>query len=614
MNTLIIRIVLVALAAFAAVRAALYGLYPDYFAQTVNLGAAFVKGMRFDGKLIVLLLIPFLLPLLLPFGKLNSRRLRRWLAWACAAVLTVALGVAVADLAYFGEVQRHIGGEILNLGGDAGFIWQTAFGSRIGYTLAGVAALAVFLGFWYTVVVRPIASETVSGSLKTRVFWNVAQLVLLVLLARGMVLKGKPLSAVDAFDGTGAAQANLTLNGVLVTLDAVRDRNDNRPLVYLTEPQSQTFARQYPQPFRYQSTQPASGRNIVFILLESWSYRYIDALSGNHYSVTPHMDKLVGQSAVWHNFHAAGQRSIIGIQAALTSVPALPEREPLGFGLELSNMSRIAELAGQHGYRTLMVQSSKRRSFHMDGIAKALGFQEYYGQEDVPLIRQYPQPTPPFGWDYDTLMFMGRQIDRQPEKPFFAFLFTGTTHEPFADAGTEFARYPHDEKGENGFLNALAYSDWAVGQFMDYAARQPWYRNTLFVFSADHTLNSGKTAAPAQERFHIPLLIFDPQQPTASQHHQLAGQYDLLPTFADLLGIQTPVYTFGQSLYAAPRRTVPLMLNQGATTIMLADDGGFAEMHNGQIVGGNTQHPDLAYWQWRMQTADAGLRQNTWAP
>lgn len=606
-NTIVFKIVGLFLLLSAGLRLALWAVYGDYFAD-VNVQAALGQGARFDSKLVVLALSPFLLLLLLPFGKLNQARFRRACAWFCWLIISLLLGLGVADIAYFGEVQRHIGSDLLNIAGDIGFIVQTAFGTRWLYTLCGAIALAACTFWWRKWIVQ--AALPVSGSVWQRIASSTLTLILLILAARGWVLSGKPLNSVDAFMGNGQAQANLTLNGVLVTLDAVRERQQQQPLVYVDNATAQAFAQRYPQPFSYQSKQPASGRNIVFILLESWSYRYIDALAGGHYRATPHMDKLIAQSQVWDNFYAAGQRSIVGIQAALTSVPALPNRQPLGFGLELNNMSRIAELAGKQGYRTLMAQSSKRRSFHMDGIARALGFQEYYGQEDVPLRRTYPQDIPPYGWDYDTLQFLGQQISQQPARPFFAFLFTGTTHEPFANAGAEFALYPHDAKGENGFLNALAYSDWAVHEFMQYAAKQTWYRNTIFVFTADHTLNSGKQPATVRERFHIPLIVFDPQNPNPVRHSQLASQYDLLPTFADWLGIAQPVSTFGRSLLNPNSEIVPLMLNQGSRTASILPNGDTAEFEGKNALSGEPK--SLQWLQWRMQQADKLLRDNAW--
>ena len=444
-----------------------------------------------------------------------------------------------------------------------------------------------------------------------------------------MVLTGKPLGNIDAFNGNGQSQANLTLNGSLVTLQALNDRRAAAPLRYLDDTTAQRIAAAHPHPFRYQTSNPPSRKNVVIILLESWSYKYIDALSGNNYRATPYMDALIAKSQVWTNFYAAGQRSIIGIQASLTSVPALPNRQPIGFGLELNNMSRIAELAQQQGYRTLMLQTSNRRSFHIDGVAKAIGFQEYYGKEDVPIIRQYPQDPPPFGWDYDSLMYFGKQISSKPE-PFFAFFFSGTTHEPYARTGKEFDIRPHAETGENGFLNTLQYSDWSVAQFMQYAAQQPWHNNTIYIFMADHTRNEPVRSDSVREQYHIPLIVYHPQwQP--EKHPELASQYDILPTLADWLGIQQPVYTFGRSLAAnsrqAPASELPLMLNHGDDAYILSSNG-IAPLAPGRLktnamsVGeaktldsndSSAWQQDWQYEQWRIQTADQKLRHNQWA-
>lgn len=597
---------------FAALRLALRAAYPHYFADT-HLLPALLTGARFDLKLAVIALAPCLLWWLVP-----TRRARVATAWLAFALLVVLLGLGIADLAYFGEVSRHIGSDLLNIGGDIGSIIGIAFGSRLIYTLAALAAFAALAYCWQRSVIR-IARAPIKGSLKSIIPQSLVLLMGYVFLARGMELTGKPLNSIDAFNGNGQSQANLTLNGALVTLQALNDRRAAAPLRYLDDATAQRIAAAHPHPFRYQTSNPPSRKNVVIILLESWSYKYIDALAGKGYRATPHMDALIAQSQVWTNFYAAGQRSIIGIQASLTSVPALPNRQPIGFGLELNNMSRIAEIAQKQGYRTLMLQTSNRRSFHIDGVAKAIGFQEYYGKEDVPIIRQYPQDPPPFGWDYDSLMYFGKQISSKPE-PFFAFFFSGTTHEPYARTGKEFDIRPHAETGENGFLNTLQYSDWAIAQFMQYAAQQPWHNNTIYIFMADHTRNEPIRSDSVREQYHIPLIVYHPQwQP--EKHGELASQYDILPTLADWLGIQQPVYTFGRSLAASNRPAanseLPLMLNHGDDGYILSPNG-IAPLAPGSLKPLDSNHSsawqqDWQYEQWRIQTADQKLRHNQWA-
>lgn len=608
------RMIVFALAAFSLLRGVLLLVHGSYFSALSwqELAAAWLRGLRFDGQLAVLGFAPFLLLLLLPWRRLQRRTFRLLVSWAAAAVLAVLLGIGLADTAYFGEVGRHLGGELFNLGGDLGFVGQAAFSSRLSYTLGGMVLVALMLYGWHRLV-APAAADWRGGLL-----WGGAQsflvLLCLVLMARGTLGGGKPLGTVDAFKGQNLAQANLSLNGPLAAFKAAG--RQAAPLDLLDEAEAAGLSAAEPQPFAYRSPVAApSGKNVVFILLEGWSYRYIDGLSGSRYGATPYLDSLVPQAQVWDRFYAAGQRSIMGIQAALTSVPALPGQANLGFGLEVNRMSRIAGIARAHGYRTLMAQTSKRRSFYMDGIAHALGFEEYYGMEDVPRLREYPDEAA-YGWDYDTLQFLARKLDETGgQKPFFAFVFTGTTHEPFADPGREFHIAAHDKGGEAGFLNTLRYSDWALQQFMAYAAQQAWYRNTVFVITADHTLSAGRSG-DAAEAFHIPLLVYTPDGSLPPQRHsRLGSQYDLLPTLMDLFGFPETVSTFGTSLLSAAQRPLPQLLNRGESSVMLADSGTVAFNHR-HILGtapNPAQAADLQRLYWRMQAADRLLRANRWA-
>src|SRR5690554_3369390 len=120
------------------------------------------------------------------------------------------------------------------------------------------------------------------------------------------------------------------------------------------------------------------------------------------------MDELITKSRVWTNTFAAGQRSIEGVQAILASIPLLEGRQTLGWGLEQNRLTTLAKEADNIGYDTVMMQTSSRRSFHMDAIASLVGFNQYYGMEDFPMLRDYPVSMPAFGWDYEGLMFLSK--------------------------------------------------------------------------------------------------------------------------------------------------------------------------------------------------------------
>ncbi len=173
--------------------------------------------------------------------------------------------------------------------------------------------------------------------------------------------------------------------------------------------------------------------NIVLVLLESWNAAFVDSFSGKSLGLTPEFDALAERGQKFTNFFANGTRSIEAIQALLTGFPALQGMPVFGQGFELLQIPRIGEILRRAGYgTTVFAQSSRRRSFSLDSVARALGFTEYYGQEDFPDILDYKgQPRPDFGWDYETLIGFAEKLNAASAAPFFGMVFTGTTHVPY---------------------------------------------------------------------------------------------------------------------------------------------------------------------------------------
>ena len=131
------------------------------------------------------------------------------------------------------------------------------------------------------------------------------------------------------------------------------------------------------------------------------------------------------KAEVYNNFYAAGQRSYYGIQASLFGLPPIHGVGYIGGGLELSRLTRVADIARGHGYQTQMLQSSNRDSIRLDSIADYAGFEQYFGKSDIPVTRtDYPDPdAAKFGWDYEMLM-KTFDLANQSQKPFLSFSFT----------------------------------------------------------------------------------------------------------------------------------------------------------------------------------------------
>ena len=77
----------------------------------------------------------------------------------------------------------------------------------------------------------------------------------------------------------------------------------------------------------------------------------------------------------------------------------------------------------------------------------------------------------------------------------------------------------------------------------------PWYKNTLFVITADHAAYLyNKEYMNDVGAFSIPIFFFTPDSSLMGVDNRVAHHPDIFPTILDHLGIETPYFSFGSSL------------------------------------------------------------------
>ncbi len=558
-----------ALAVFSLSRLGLFLVHRPYFAE---LSAAqtlfgFAAGVRFDLSIsLTFLSLPFVM-MNLPGAFFRGGRWTTAWGWTAYAILLAGALLLAGDTAFFGEVHRHTATELLMLGNDVHYLFDMAFGVYLPQLVLFIFFAAALGALWKKIIRQP---ETLPKSAAL----NFLLLVIFLFLGIRGSVTDKPFGTIDAFSRGNTAMGNLMLNGAFTAYhSALHADSANLRLMPLKVAAAALNMPEgdYPMQKNYAAT--STGYNIVFILMESWGVKYVDSFGHNGYGVTPNFDRLAARGLKFANFYAAGQRSITGIQATITGVAPVNGIPALGFGLEVSNISKLGAIAGRHGYETIFLQASRRRSFMVNAIAGATGFADYYGMEDYPRLLNYPDYSASvFGWDYETLLFLKARIDKA-KRPFIAYLFTGTTHTPYPPLGKQWEIKPADTSSEDGFLNTLYYSDWSIGEFMKAAEKEPWFAKTIFIFTADHAqVHYGNGSGGYREKFHTPLVIYAPgifKEPKAVD--TVGSQLDMLPTIIDLLGFDDSFSAMGDSLFRKTRQRA--FCSEGEVVGIITDKG-----------------------------------------
>lgn len=305
---------------------------------------------------------------------------------------------------------------------------------------------------------------------------------------------------------------------------------------------------------------PGKGKNVVILILESFGKEYIGCLNkeilGEDYKgYTPFLDSLISHSAVWHYSFDNGQKSIDAMPSVLTSIPSF-ERPFVLTGASMNKMEGIPAQLSKMGYSTAFFHGARLGSMGFDSFANSIGFDNYYGMEDFNregIVKDIETYDGYWGiWDEPFLQYYALKMN-ELKPPFMTALFTLSSHHPFKVPAHYEKTFPIDS--ENPITHTIQYSDNALRNFFNTARKQPWFENTIFVITNDHT-NQRLHEVYKNEvtAFYGPIIIYDPSgEITPGMRQGIAQQIDIMPTLMNYLGAENPYLAFGKDLLNTPQ-------------------------------------------------------------
>ncbi|HEX5306265.1 MAG TPA: sulfatase-like hydrolase/transferase, partial [Dyella sp.] len=128
-------------------------------------------------------------------------------------------------------------------------------------------------------------------------------------------------------------------------------------------------------------------------------------------------------------------------------------------------------------------------------------------------------------------------------KPFFLHIMTTSNHRPYTFPEGR-VKFPQGSRA-----GAVAYTDWAIGDFLKRAREKPYFNDTVFVITADHDASSAGKASIPINRYHIPLWIYAPAHIAPRKVERLTAQIDIPPTLLGLLHFSYRSRFFGYDVF-----------------------------------------------------------------
>ena len=532
----------------------------SYFEQSLSLPRLteiFQGGLVFDTSAILVTNIPYIVMMLFPLHQKETRIYQQLCKWVYLVINGLALAINLCDAVYFRFTMRRT--------------TTTVFSEFSNENNLGGIFLTEALRHWYLVLLFVLVVWMMyrlyrtTGLHSRKLNWWRYDLVTLLSLAAfapfvvagirgGFTTAVRPITISNANQYVDRpVEAALVLNTPFSIYRTIGKSVFVVPDYYQDE---QQMASIYSPVHVPSDTVPMTKKNVVVLIVESFGREYIGALNknlenGQYKGYTPHIDSLISKSITFTRSFCNGRKSIDGMPSILSSIPMFVEPFFLT-PASMNHVSGIASLLAGEGYQTAFFHGAQRGSMGFMAFARSTGFQAYYGREDYDADKRFDGDDDFDGmwaiWDEPFLQYYATKMSEMKE-PFMTAVFTASSHHPY-----EIPEKYKDVYPEEGIImhKCIRYTDMALGKFFEKASQQPWFKNTIFVLTSDHTNMSDHDYYQTDlGGFCSPIIIYEPGQEPQMQD-KIAQQIDILPTLMGMLHYPKPYFAFGIDLLNTP--------------------------------------------------------------
>ena len=558
---------------FTLCRLAFYLSNYNYFSD-LNIGEIlkiFYGGVKFDISALLYFNVLYILLALLPFKFRGSKIYNKILKWVYFVPNSIALFLNCSDITYYPFSLRRTTCMIFReFGGDNNIaqIFATAMVDYWYITLFFVGVMVSLVYLYKGIYSDP---EPVEGPSPANIYSNnikyytshtltlcISIYFCIIGIRGGFGVTTRPISIGNATEYCRKpSQAALVLNTPFTMIHSLTKQPYPEVNYFSEEEVKKIFNPVHLTPncltatsgcARHSSskldsaltcTEVPNYNNVCVIILESFASEYTGGLG-----YTPFLDSLMAEGLSFKYSFANGKQSIDAMPSVLSSIPMMIE--PFTTTAYASNdINSIATYLKPHGYQSAFFHGAPNGSIGIQAFINNAGFDEYYGLDEYPNKADFDGTWAI--WDEEYLQYMTTCLDTIPE-PFVSAVFTSTSHHPFL--------YPDRYKGEfktgpHPMYECIGYTDYALKRFFETAKTKDWYKNTLFVITADHTtIITNPEYLNARGIYEIPIMFYHPSDSTLTGvSNVMMQQIDILPSVLSYLGFKGDYFAFGKDIF-----------------------------------------------------------------
>ncbi|OFY22411.1 MAG: hypothetical protein A2W88_07675, partial [Bacteroidetes bacterium GWF2_40_13] len=462
----------------------------------------FMYGMRFDLATIALANISYVLFSSLPTVVLNRPWYQLFLKYLFIVPNIILLAINMVDCKFYEFEGKRLTADFFNkewLGNDFVTLLPE-FIKDYWYAVLLFAVLTFLFIYLY-----PKYSQNKFQNSPSKLYNIVVQSLLGVIIIGLTIVLGrggfqlKPISIITAARYAAPENIALVLNSPFTVIKTFGRQSLPNPEYFTEEELSKTFNPEQ----HYGDSLPMNKKNVVLIILESFGKEYSGFLNEKRTTYTPKFDSIMQLGLTCTQGYSNGKRSIEALPSIMSGIPSLMDNAFITSSYTSIHIESIGSLLKKQGYYTAFYHGGKNGTMGFDNFIKLSGIENYFGLDEYPNLADNDGNWGIFDEPY--LTYFCNEIS-QMQEPFFASVFTLSSHHPYQLPLSHQGKYP---KGNLVNLESIGYADFSLGKFFQLAAKQPWFSNTVFVLCADHTAQADEEFYKStMGKFAIPIVFY----------------------------------------------------------------------------------------------------------
>jgi phosphoglycerol transferase MdoB-like AlkP superfamily enzyme len=502
----------------------------------------FIYGVRFDLSAITYLNALFIILHIIPGYYKNRKGFQAFLKIFFILVNGLSILANIADSKFFEFEEKRTTSDIFTpqwLGNDFLNLLPT-----------------FLLDYWYLLIIwilmtylfwkfypKGIFRETKSWSIKIAVLESIGFILftgLFTIASRGG-LQLKPVRIISAAKYTSAHNIPLVLNTPFTIIKSL-GKNELPEVNYFNK---DSLEKLYNPVLEFKTNLPFKNYNVVVLILESFGKEYFGSLN-THQGYTPFLDSLMQHSLVFTNAYSNGKKSMDAMPSIFAGIPSLMDASFITSNFSSNSINSLPSVLAERNYYSAFFHGGKNGTMGFDEFARLAGFRDYFGKDQYPNQNDYDGNWGIYDEPY--LQYFAHKLSTF-QQPFFTSLFTLSSHHPYTIPAKYAGKFP---KGILVNSESIGYTDFAIQKFFQTARKQNWYKNTLFVITADHTAQAYHPFYKTRlGMFAIPIIFYQPADSTLIGFDStVCQQIDIMPSVLEYLNYNGKIYSFGISVFS----------------------------------------------------------------